>query len=1169
MKKRTKKLLALALAVGLLPWPQAAEAAPLGAAAQGSGAAVQSTSAHIQESDAAAQESAAAQDTGAAVSGSERLASAAEGVYGPDSLPLTQVEELTTSSVKGENTVKIWTDSDGRYYYSVTSYGNTAIECSALGILTADADLSTGMTLDASSVKTVSGEEDYDILQGSSSHVNKKYNETSFALTKGNSRVTVIFRVFEDGMAYRYEVDGDTTSGTETTAVTGEASEFTLPDSATIWTAPVSQTYEGIEYTKRTMASQYQASAKYSTPILASLDSDCWALLSEASVYNEKDPYCASVFRTDSGKKSFQMTLGQYLVQETDESKDKSTYSASYAFLKEVEMQDVFHTPWRVAVLAPDLESLTNSSLIMDLNPDPAYDFSWVKPGASVWSWWSTSYDAIQYSTMLDYIDFAAETGMEYCLVDYGWELWDDFRNKIASLVEYADEKGVGLLLWYGVNKFDGKHIFDLDSADAIEEEFSWCESVGVKGVKVDYINSDSPFAMKVMYHLADLAAQYHLVLNYHGCTNPNGENRTYPNILSNEAVAGMENFKWNNGSSVPTLLALPYSRNVLGSMEFTPTAYRVSSSNATSGFMLATTVAYESAIQTFAHSAYVYPGYPGLSFLAGLPTTWDESRLVGGYPMESVIRARKKGENWYLGAMTAEAKTYDAPLDFLDPGVSYHAYIYQDNAAGDNIEITEQEVTSDMTLQLPLLANGGCAIKFTKDEPLTTTSYDNFSYYEAEDAAYATASGKAAVAADNYASNLKCVGFLGGDPANKLTFQNIPAIADGEYTLRVFFVSGEARDLYVRVNEDEPVKLAGLVGNANDWSAVGAVSIPVQLQEGDNEICFFNDSSYAPDIDRIAVSKLDLSAASINIADGPFSYNGTPIAPEASVTAGNKKLTLGQDYTISYENNTNAGTAKITARGINGCFGSVTKEFAIAGRNLSQCTATLPASAAYTGAAIQPQAAVRDGGATLVKGRDYKVTYRNNTNIGTASIVIEGIGNYAGTLTRTFAITAPVGKKFTVGAYDYKIASASAVSFAGLKNKKTAKVSIPKSVTIGGKSFQVTSIGSKALKGTKITRLTIGANVQSIGGSACSGCSKLTNVTIGAGVKTIQAGAFKNCKKLGTVTIKSSKLKTVGKQAFKGIKATAKIKVPAKKLKAYKKLLKNKGLGKKAKIVK
>ena len=161
------------------------------------------------------------------------------------------------------------------------------------------------------------------------------------------------------------------------------------------------------------------------------------------------------------------------------------------------------------------------------------------------------------------------------------------------------------------------------------------------------------------------------------------------------------------------------------------------------------------------------------------------------------------------------------------------------------------------------------------------------------------------------------------------------------------------------------------------------------------------------------------------------------------------------------------------------------------------------------------------------------------------------------------------VGKKFTVGAYDYKIASASAVSFAGLKNKKTAKVSIPKSVTIGGKSFQVTSIGSKALKGTKITRLTIGANVQSIGGSACSGCSKLTNVTIGAGVKTIQAGAFKNCKKLGTVTIKSSKLKTVGKQAFKGIKATAKIKVPAKKLKAYKKLLKNKGLGKKAKIVK
>ncbi len=861
---------------------------------------------------------------------------AQEGVYGTSQKPLAQVETLTAVSPGGVNQVKIWKDDEKRYYYSVSRNGKTVIECSALGIMTKGADLSSGMELDTASIAQRTGTEDYDILQGSVSHVNKKYTEKSFALTKGSSKVTVYFRVFEDGMAYRYEVDGDTASSTEFTTVTGEASEFVLPDKGDIWTIPVSQTYEGIEYTKRTMDAQYDAAQNYSTPILASLAEDsgnAWVLLTESSVYNEENPYCGSVFQTEAGSKAMKVIYGLYLKQEMDESLDGKTYSASYDYIKEVSRRDVFHTPWRTAVIASDLEGIANSSLVTDLNPSPEGDFSWVEPGASVWSWWSSSYDAIEYKTMQDYIDFASEIGMKYCLVDYGWELWDDYQTKIADLVKYAEERNVSILVWYGVNKFDGRHIFDLDCKEEIEEQFAWCESVGVKGVKVDYINSASPFAMEVMYYLADIAAKHHLVLNYHGCINPGGENRTYPNIISSEAVAGMENFKWNNGSSAATLLTLPYTRNVLGSMEFTPTGYREKNSDVTSGFMLAQAVVYESALQSFAHSAYVYQGYPGLSLLADVPTTWDNSRLLQGFPGESVIRARKKGENWYLGAMSLQAETYDVPLDFLDKGVTYHAYIYKDNAAGDNIEIESRDVTAGTVLQIPLLAKGGCSVKFSKTEPLKRTSFDNYNYYEAEDGAYAALGGSAVVEDDQYASNMKVVGYIGN--GGTLTFRNIQVRAAGEYELKVYYVSGEGRDLSIKVNEEEVIEQKGLLGYAKDWKAVAGITIPVRLQEGDNTILFYNDSGNAPSIDRIAVSKWDsgeknLSSARITLSQNEYTENGKECRPQVKVFWEGEELIQGVDYLLSYENNKQAGTAQAVVTGSGYFSGTVRKPFLI-----------------------------------------------------------------------------------------------------------------------------------------------------------------------------------------------------------------------------------------------
>ena len=201
----------------------------------------------------------------------------------------------------------------------------------------------------------------------------------------------------------------------------------------------------------------------------------------------------------------------------------------------------------------------------------------------------------------------------------------------------------------------------------------------------------------------------------------------------------------------------------------------------------------------------------------------------------------------------------------------------------------------------------------------------------------------------------------------------------------------------------------------------------------------------------------------------------------------------------------------------------------------------------AYDGKAKTPAVSVTLDGKTLVADVDYTVTYQNNKNIGTATVTITGAGNYTGTVTKAFTITAKKGTSFTVGAYKYRISNSREVSFAGIRSAKTKKVVIPKTVKIGGKTFKVTSVAKKALYKK----------------------SKVTSVTIGANVKTIGAFAFAGCKKLSTITINTTKLKSAGKNAFKGIKATAKIKVPSKKLKAYKKILKGRGQGRKVKIVK
>ena len=290
-------------------------------------------------------------------------------------------------------------------------------------------------------------------------------------------------------------------------------------------------------------------------------------------------------------------------------------------------------------------------------------------------------------------------------------------------------------------------------------------------------------------------------------------------------------------------------------------------------------------------------------------------------------------------------------------------------------------------------------------------------------------------------------------------------------------------------------------------------------------------------------------------------------------------------DYTVSYQDNINVGTAKVIVTGKGNYTGTVTKTFTIVKgdgqkpgapdvpgvKELSKCTITLSKTTyTYDGKAKKPAVTVKDGTTVLKAGTDYTVAYRENKNAGKAKAVITGKGNYKGTVTKTFTIKVKTGTSHRAGAYQYKVTGVSTVSMIGLTNKKATKVKVQNTVKIGGKSFKVTAIANNAFKkNKKVTSVEIGNNVKTIGTSAFEGCTKLNKATIGTGVTQIKSSAFKNCKKLATITVKSTKLKKVEKNALLGIKSTAKVKVPAKKLASYKKLFKNKGQGKKVRIVK
>lgn len=338
---------------------------------------------------------------------------------------------------------------------------------------------------------------------------------------------------------------------------------------------------------------------------------------------------------------------------------------------------------WQTAVIG-DLATVTESTLVNDNSiPSRLADTSWIHPGTAAWVYWAYNHGSNDCGIIARYTDLAADLGLPYVLIDAEWDEMKEGKT-VEDAVAYAVGKGVKPMIWYNssIGWVDGAPgpKYRLNTPEDREREFAWCEKIGVKGVKIDFFAGDTNRNFRLMADLLEDAARHGLLVNFHGATVPRGWQRTYPNLITNEGVYGAE---WYNNLPVLTDRAaahnatLPFTRNVVASMDYTPCAFTDSQHPhiTTHAHELALTALFESGIQHLADRPESFMAQPDevKRYLGELPTAWDETKLISGYPGDHAVMARRKGDRWYIAAIngTDTVKTLTPDWSRLPEGLT------------------------------------------------------------------------------------------------------------------------------------------------------------------------------------------------------------------------------------------------------------------------------------------------------------------------------------------------------------------------------------------------------------------------------------------------------------------------------------------------------------------
>jgi hypothetical protein len=376
-----------------------------------------------------------------------------------------------------------------------------------------------------------------------------------------------------------------------------------------------------------------------------------------------------------------------------------------------------WNSQWHTLIIGK-LSDIVESTLITDVSePNNFEETGWIQPGAVSWIYWANNHGSKDYKKVVEYTDLAVEMKWPYLLIDWEWDVMGNGGN-IVDAVNYAKSKGIKPLMWYnsGTSWPDPTPNDRLLTVEKRAKEFSWLNEIGVYGIKVDFFAGDQQDMMKFYIDILEEAAKHHLMVNFHGATVPRGWARTYPNLMSIEGVYGAE---WYNNQPILTNKAaghnatLPFTRNVIGSMDYTPVAFSNSQHpHITSyGHELALSVVFESGLQHFADSPTSYGSLPTepKEFLKNVPVSWDDTKLIDGYPGEKVIIARKKGNQWYIGGLNGkdEPQTLNVNFGFLDEG-NFNLQLIKDGVDDKSFANESVKVKRGDVINVKCLPRGG-----------------------------------------------------------------------------------------------------------------------------------------------------------------------------------------------------------------------------------------------------------------------------------------------------------------------------------------------------------------------------------------------------------------------------------------------------------------------------
>ena len=630
---------------------------------------------------------------------------------------VASAENKQITSPDGKLVVTV-ADMDGRPSYSV-SYDNVLfLKPSPLGMIANIGDFSSGMSLEKN-VSTNKIDETYELASIKKSKVHYVANEAVFSFTQqGKTIYDVIFRISNNDVAFKYKMypQGETLSCVVKQEVTG----FAFPDGTTTFLCPQSKPMGGFARTSPSYETSYTADdvagkngwgEGYTFPCLFRNGDNGWVLVSETGV---NGGYCASRLL---GHKGGVYTIG---FPQEGEANGNGTVSPGIALPGE--------TPWRTITvgktLAPIVETTVPFDVVKPLYPAKG-EYTY---GRGSWSWIIGMDGSTNYKEQLRYIDFSAAMGYQSVLVD---ALWDKQigRDKIEELAKYGKNKGVALYLWYNSNGYwnDAPQTPRgiMDNAIARRKEMKWMQSIGIRGIKVDFFGGDKQMTMQLYEDILSDANEYGLLVIFHGCTLPRGWERMYPNFASSEAVLASENLHFSQGScdnEAFNATLHPFIRNTVGSMDLGGSALNkyYNADNAPRGsrrvtsdvYALATAVLFQSPVQHFALAPNNLTDSPSwaIDFMKEVPTTWDEVRFIDGYPGKYVILARRHGDKWYIAGVNAQKETLKLKVNLPMFSNGEKVRLFSDDKALQG-GVKQIEIGKKQELQLAIPCNGGVLI--------------------------------------------------------------------------------------------------------------------------------------------------------------------------------------------------------------------------------------------------------------------------------------------------------------------------------------------------------------------------------------------------------------------------------------------------------------------------